>query len=85
MRLNDEQRKKIKDTFIDYNGHRVTKNQRKILRKYDITISEDRGRAHFVYGSTKVRAPSSRAGGGVGITVASTLIKLIEGKLLEER
>lgn len=47
MKLDRTQVREIKNAFKDYNGHRVTKPQRKIFRRYGVELTEDRGAVSF--------------------------------------
>ena len=78
MKLNDAQRREIKNIFVPYNGRRRTSIQRKILRRYGVEYTEDRGKAHFVYKGRKVGVPVTKTHGRASQNVASNLINLLE-------
>ena len=78
MKLDDTEKKKIKNAFVPYNGKRRTSNQREILRRYGVEYIEDRGKAHFVYKGRKVGVPVTKVHGRASQNVASNLIKLLK-------
>ena len=78
MKLDDAQRREIKNVFVPYNGKRRTSTQRKILKRYGVEYTEDRGNAHFVYKGRKVGVPVTKVHGRASKNVASNLIKLLE-------
>jgi len=77
MELSGEEVNYIKAAFRDYRGTRITKSQREVLGKYDVSTLEDRGRLYFVRGKVRLRVPLTKTHGRASKNVASGLIRMI--------
>jgi len=80
MELTREEKQEIKTAFGtgDYSSRRMTKPQKRILKRYGIVHEEDRGKAYFIYNRRRMGSTATGRHGRAGKNLASSLIKLIE-------
>ena len=76
--LSRDAQREIKDAFRDFDGS-LTKRQREVLDKYEISYEHSKGRSHwhFTYGNEKLTTSSTASDWRVGRNTARDIIHML--------